>query len=401
MSARRAATALALAAALGASSPARGLTPLEEAQQAELTRLRASVADEIQLAAYDLVDELVYALKVEPVFDKPTPVVVAGVTVPVGLGTGLAALVENHLADVVGQNPATNLVLSYCPACTAVVVHSGPDATVISRGLDDPRVLEEIGAETGRVALFVDIEAEGAWLVLRARLTQLTPDLPIVWSHTIASSTATPALLREATDLKSADDARQEYLNALHDRGPITVPLRFAVRSYAHPDDDDGGVPPPPFIWLQSGVELGTTDARAWTTSMLVGYSIIPQAYQGLMAQARVSRLLTGRVRSLTTPNLYGFVGGAVFTVWGPATAAFSQETLTIDEIIVALDGDDPRYTFGALHAGLDLRVGERVGVSAFLETLPSLRNSGNIGTYLDIGNLSFQSLGTEVAFWF
>ena len=401
MSEFRAIAALGLVPVLGLSQPALAATPAEEAQQAQLDKLRASVANEIQLTAYDLIDELVYGLKVDPVFDKPTPVVIAGVSVPVGLGTGMAALVENHLADVVGQNPATNLQLVYCPACTAVIVHSGPEATVLSRGVDDPRVLEQLGGDTGRLALFVDIEAEGTWLVLRAHMTRLTPDLPIVWSHTIASNTSTPSLLRQASDLKSAEDARQEYLDALHDRGPISVPLRFAVRAYAHPDGDSNGVPPPPFIWLQSGVEIGTTDARAWTSSLLVGYSLVPQAYQGLMSQGRVSRLLNGGASSLTTPNLYGFVGGAVFTVWGPATAPFTEDTLTIDEILLAVDGDDPRYTFGALHAGVDLRVGERVGISTFLEAMPSLRNSDNIGNYVRVANVEFQSLGTEVTFWF
>lgn len=390
----------ALGLCLAAGAPARAASPVEEARMAELDRLRAQVADQIQLAAYDLIDELVYGWTQEPVFDKPTPVVVAGVTVPVGLGTGLSALVEDHLASVVGQNPTTNVQLVYCPSCTAVVVHSGPEATVLSRGIDDPRVLAELGGDTGRLALFVDIEAEGTWLVLRARLTRLTPDLPIVWSHTIATSASTPALLRQAQDLKSADEARQEYLDALAARGPLLVPLRFAVRTYAQPDDE-AGVPPPPFLWLQSGVELATNEARVWTASMLVGYSFIPQAYQGLMGQARVSRLLTGRARSLTAPNLYGFVGGAVIAVWGPATAPFQGETLTADDIIVALDEEGPRTSFGALHAGLDLRLGERIGLSAALETMPTLYSSDNIGTYLRFAGIEFHSVGSEVTFWF
>lgn len=392
-------SAIGLGLAMGAR-PALAVSPTERTQQAELERLRAAVADEIQLSVYDLIDELVYGWSKDPVFDKTTPVVLAGVSVPVGLGTGLAALAENHLASVIGQNPATNVQFVYCPTCTAVVVHSGPEATVLSRGIDDPAVLEALGAETGRHALFVDIEAEGTWLVLRARLTRLTPELPIVWSHTLASSASTPSLLRQPHDLKSAQEARQEYLDALRERGPITVPLRFVVRTYDQPGDDSG-VPPPPFLWLQSGVELGTTEARAWTSSLLVGYSFIPQAYQGLMAQARLSRLLTGRARSLTKPNLYGFVGAAVLTVWGPATAPFQDDVLSADDILTVLAGDDPRTTFGGLHAGLDLRLGERIGFSSFLETLPAHADNQNLGTYIRVAGIEFQSLGTEVSFCF
>jgi hypothetical protein len=385
---------------LWAAAPARAAGRLEAAQLAELDRLRGEVANQVQLTAYDLVDELVLGWKTAPVFEAPTPVVLAGVTVPVGLGTGMEALLENHIAAVLADNPKTNIQLVHCPTCTAVVVHSGPEATVISRGIDDPAVLEQLGNETGKHALFIDIEAEGTWLVLRARLTRLTPDLPIVWSHTIASSASTPALLRQPDDLKSAEEARKDYIGALHDRGPLTIPVRFVVRTYAQPTGSSG-IAAPPFIWLQTGVELGSTDARAWTASVLAGYSFIPQAYQGLMAQARISRLLTGQVRSLSHPDLYLFVGAAVITVWGPATAPFQEDVLTADDLITSLAGDGPRTTFGTLHLGLDLRLGNRVGLSTFLETMPSLDQSQNLGDYVRVLGIGFKSFGTEVTFCF
>ncbi|MEQ1565397.1 MAG: hypothetical protein ABMA64_07145 [Myxococcota bacterium] len=372
---------------------------LEEAQQAELDRVRAEVADQVQLAAYDLVDELVYGWVSEPVFETPTPVVLAAVTVPVGLGTGMQALLENHVASVLSHNPTSNVRLVHCPACTAVVVHAGPQGTVVSRGIDDPSVLADVGGD-GQHALFVDVEAEGSWLVLRARITRLTPDLPIVWSHTVATSAGTPALLRQPEALKSAAEARQEYEDTLRDRGPATVPLRFAIRTYKSPNGD-GGIGAPPFVWLQSGVELAPTRDRAWTTSLVLGYSFIPQAYQGMLGQARVSRLVTGRVRSLTRPDLYAFVGGAVVTVWGPATGAFQKEALTADQVIATLEGDAPRTSFGTFQVGLDLRVGSRIGMSTFLETMPDLASSNNLGDYVRIGTIGFQSLGTEVTFWF
>jgi hypothetical protein len=391
--------AVAVACALLFAAPASASDALEQAQQAELERVRGEVAGEIQLQAYDLVDELVYGWLQDAPFDAPTPVVLAGVTVPVGLGTGLQALLENHIAAVIGENRATNVQLVHCPACTAVVVHSGPEGTVIARGIDDPAVLEELGAG-GRHALFIDVEAEGSWLVLRARLTKLTPDLPIVWSHTIASAASSPSLLRQPRDLKSASDARQEYLDVLHDRGPLVIPLRFAVRAYAQPTDG-AGVPPPPLIWLQSGAELGTTGGRAWTSSMIVGYAFIPEAYQGLMAQARVSRLLTGRTRSLTRPDLYGFAGAALIHVWGPSALSFQTETLDSDALLRLLTGQDPRASFGAFQVGLDLRVGNRIGLSGFLETIPALGTSPNFGNFVPVAGLKFQSLGTEVTFCF
>lgn len=393
----RAALALLL---LAWSGLAAGATPTERAQVAQLEEARRQAAGQVQLAAYDLVDELVYGWLQQPPFPAPTPVVLAGVTVPVGLGTGLQALLENHVGAALTANPATHVQLVHCPQCTGVVVRSGPEATILSKGIDQPEVLADLGAATGRHALFLDVEAEGAWLVLRARITRLTPDLPVVWSHTLASSTASPALLRESADLKSAADARQEYLDTLRSRGPLSIPVRMTVRSYAR-RPGNGAIGAPPFLWWQTGVELSTSSAQAWTGQVLAGYAIVPQAHQGLMAQARVQRLLTGRSRSLLHPDLYLFVGGSVMSVWGPSTAVFRTRVLGADELLSDVDGQDPRTSFGTLHWGLDLRVGNRMGISSFLETIPSLNRSGNLGQYLTFAGLRFHGLGTEVAFWF
>jgi len=394
------ATAAALGLLLAAPAGAATDESIVLAQQAELARVRSGVAAQVQLSAYDLVDEMVHGWVQQPVFARPTPVVLASVTVPVGLGTGMEALLENHLGAVITQNPSTNVQLVHCPSCTAVIVHSGPEGTVLSRGVDNPEALAAVAETGGRHALFVDVEAEGSWLVLRARLTELSADLPIVWSRTIATSAATPALLREPDDLKSAADARAEYLDTLRDRGPVLVPLRLVIRSYERPNNRQA-VGAPPFLWLQSGVEMATTEGRGWTSSLLVGYSFIPQAYQGLMGQARISRLVTGRVRSHTRPDVYLFAGAAAMSLWGPATAMFRRRRLTADELLTDRDGDPPRNTLGAYHVGLDVRLGNRVGASAFLEGLPYLRRSPNLGEYVTIGTFEFQSLGTEVSFWF
>ena len=375
-------------------------TPLEETQMAQLEKARAEIANQVHLHAFDLVDEMVYGWTQDAVFDKPTPVVVAGVTVPVGLGSGLQAQVENHLSAVIAENPSTNVQLVHCPQCTAVVVHSGPEGTVVSRGYDNPQVLEELGATTGQHALFVDIEAEGTFLVLRSRLTRLTPELPIVWSHTIATSAATPALLRESSDLKSAEQARKDYLDALTDRGPIHVPVRLAVRNYARPFTENA-FPAPPMLWVQTGAELGATQARVWTAGLHVGYSFIPQAYQGLMAEARINRLITGKSRSLTRPDVYAFAGGAVVSVWGPGIASFLPDPIDLDSLLAANLLTGPRTSFGTLQIGADMRIGNRIGFSTFLETMPSLANSRNLGDHIVLFGIGFQSWGTEVTLWF
>lgn len=376
---------------------------VDAALNAELDRARAQVASQVQLTAYDLLDELVYGLTQEPIFGTPTPVVLAGVSVPVGLGTGMQALLENHLSDALIRHPSTSMQLVHCPSCSAVVVHSGPEGTVLTRGVDNPALLSKLGESTGQHALFIDIEAEGAWLVLRARVTRLTPELPIVWSHTLATSASTPALLRDPTELKSAVDARAEYLAMLHDRGHVAIPLRFSVRSYAAVNryGTSQRLGATPLLFIQSGAELTPDPRQAWLSSFILGYAVIPEAYQGVMGQSRFSRLLTGSQRSLTQPDLYGFIGGSVISLWGPAAASFRNQELTVDELLTDTSGDDPRTTFSTIHFGLDLRLGNRVGLSSFLETIPSLRSSQNIGNYLWLFGLQWQTFGTEVTFWF
>lgn len=370
---------------------------VEQAQDQQLRLLRRQVADQIQLSAYDLLDELVYGWTQDPVFDEPTEVVLAGVSVPVGLGTTLQGLIENHLSGVLLKNPASNLVLTHCPACTSVLVHSGPEGTIIGRGVDNPEALERITrGNATRYALFVDLEAEGTWLVLRARLTKLDPSLPIVWARTLSSKAGAPAMLREPDGIKSAEEARKELEDAMNDRWPIMFPARLAVRLYS--DGTQGAVNPPPFLWLQAGVELALSQARAWTANVLLGYGYVPSSFDGFMAQVRFHRLLTGTSRSFTRPNLYGFVGTSIMMMWGPNAQIFRRERITTEEVIAAYEMDnEPLQVIAGIHVGLELRIGNRLGISIFGESLPAHIDGGNLDTYVGV----FHSLGSEVSVWF
>ncbi len=375
-------------------------TPSEEAMRAEMIRARATIANQIHLMAFDLLDELVAHWLETPLFDAPTPVILGGITVPVGLGTGLEAELENHLVAALVHHPTTGIELVHCPACTAVTVHSTPRGTVVARGVDDPAVLEVVGRGSGKHALFVDIEAEGSFRVLRARITRLTPELPIVWAHTLTSSTTSAAMLREPTRIKSVEEAREEYLAALRGRGRIRVPFRIGMRTYAQPWDVNR-TGPPPFLWVQGGIEMGFTDARVWTSSLVLGYSFIPEAYQGLLLEGRVHRLVTGRARSLTRPDLYIFGGTAVITVWGPATVPFQGTPATADDVLAAARDEGPRTTFGSLQVGAEVRLGNRIGFASFLEHNPSLARTENLGSYLYFLGTAWHTFGAEVSFCF
>ncbi len=373
---------------------------VKAAQLANLDELRAKIAAEIQLQAYDLLDELVYSWIQDPVYTQPTPVVLANVTVPISLGSGLRALVENHFSSLVIKNPATNMTLVHCAACTQVVVHSGKMGTTVSRGYDAPAALEKLGYAAGsKHAVFLDFTAEGPALVLRARLTSIEPDLPIVFAKTLSTSTSTPALLRAGDDLKSAAEAREEYLSALRGGGVWAIPSRIGVRAYA--GSRNSGIRAAPMVWAQTGIEVALTEAREWTGGLSLGASFGPaDTHTGWLAQARISRLLSGRIRSLTQPDLYAFVGGSMISLRGLASAAFLSETPDLANLIAATLSGEPTVAFFAWQFGLELRVKNRIGISTFLEAAPALNNAPMIGSWVTF-LFKFQTLGAEVSVWF
>lgn len=371
-----------------------------DAQRAQVETLRQEVAGQIQLRAYDLLDELVYEWTQHPIFETDTPLVLADVSVPVGFGSGLEALVENHFVHLAIENRRTHVVLAHCPQCTAMVVHSGAKGTLVSRGADDPEVLAAAGAlAASQHALYLDFEIEGSSLVLRARITRLEKALPIIYAKTLSSSTSSAALLRSGDQLKSAGEARAEYLDALQGRSAYVIPFRIGVRSYA--SREGAYVTSAPFVWLQVGAEAAFSQARAWTGSVSAGVSWSPQTHEGVMVQGRLSRLLSGSVSSLTHPDLYGFLGASLIYVRGSDALAFSDVAPSIDNLASQLKGTPPTATFAAFQFGLELRVKNRLGVGVFLEGAPALDDAQSIGDHLDLGLLKFQALGAEVSVCF
>jgi len=383
--------------------PAAGVaadSTISDAQRAQLEALRGEIAAQIQLQAYDLLDELVFGWTEQPVFALETPVVLAGVSVPVGFGSGMQALVENHFAALIVKNPRTRVALTHCPQCTAMVVHSGARGTIVSRGVDEPEALSAAGTLSGsRHALFLDFEVEGSALVLRARITSLEPALPIIYAKTLSTSTSSPALLRSGDRLKSSAEAHQEYVDALQGRGLYLVPVRIGVRAYAA--GSSAPISATPFPWLQAGVEGSLTQARSWMGSFSVGFSWVPELHTGWLAQGRISRLLSGSTSSLTGPDLYAFVGGSVISIRGNGALIFKDTIPDLDDLLGQLTGDEPDATFGAFQLGLELRLKNRIGAGVFLESMPALNDAPAIGNYLDLGLIQFHSLGVEVSVCF
>lgn len=373
--------------------------PADDARRAQLENLRGEIGGQLQLQAYDLLDELVYGWNQHAPFPTETPLVLADVSVPVGFGSGLQALIENHLVDLLVKNPSSHVVLTHCPQCTSVVVHSGKAGTTVARGFDEPEALSQAGAGSGsHHALFLDFEAEGAALVLRARITALEKALPIVYAKTLSTSTSSPALLRSPERLKSADEARKEYLDAITNRGPFTVPIRLGMRTYAQSPSQS--VAPSPFFWLNVGVEATFSQARAWLAEISLGATWAPGSHVGWGAQGRISRLLTGSVSSLTWPDVYAYVGVGFLSIYGQSALIFREQIPTIDEIL-SDSKNDPHSLFGIITIGVEVRVKNRIGLGLYIESAPVLNLANGVGRYLDLGFIAFHTIGGEVSFCF
>ena len=372
---------------------------VEENRLTQLATLRSTLTNQLHLQAYELIDEMVYEWKERPLFEQPTEVVVASVNAPIGYGAGLMTLLENHLYAVILENQDTNIDLVECSACSDMVVHSGSEATVISRGIDQPRALDRILPRLPAYALHLDLEAEGAALVLRARLTKLDQGQRIHWARAYTPTVGSTALLRSNQRLISAEEARQEYLDLLRGDEVIMIPFRLGLHSFASGENNTIN---PPLFMLQTGIELSPTFARAWSASFLGGIIYLPDTYIGMIGQTRIYRLITGNHRSIAGPDLYFFVGADIITVSGEAIVSLKPEETSFADLLVATNPEiKPRATFGGFQVGLELRVNNRIGLTAGLKTIPSLRDSSNMGRFFRSNIVDFHSLTTEVAFWY
>lgn len=392
---RRAVTVLLLVAASARAAN----VDAPDAFEQQVEESRAEIAAQLQLQAYDLLDELVYGWLKDSPFEADTAVVLADVTVPVGFGSGMQALLENHFTALLVQNPRTHVQLTHCPQCASMVVHSGAKGTIVARGVDSPEALTAAGVASGsRHAIFLDFEAEGAALVLRARMTSLEPKLPITWARTLTTTSHSPALLRSPDQLKSAAEARKEYLDLLTGSGLLLVPINLAVRSYSAKQNAFVGAAPT--IWIQAGLEASLSQARAWTASFHAGITWTPESHVGWSLSGRVARLISGNVVSLTHPDLYVFTGAAVISMYGTGALAFRNQTPTPQELKDSTT-TSPNVIFGAMHLGLLMRLKNRIGASVYFESSPALDNSQMIGNLVDLGLIKVHAFGVEVSFCF
>jgi hypothetical protein len=388
----------------GAHARAEG-TPGDDVERAQVEQLRAQMAGHLHLRAMNLLDELVLGMKQAPPVQEVTRVVVADVTGPFGYGAGFEALLENHLVDLLLGHADARLQPVHCAACRAVTVHSSSKTTVLARGVDQPEVLAQLGATGATHALFIDVEAEGGDVVLRAQLVALQPGLPITWARTLTSSTSSDALLRADERLVTAAEAKQEYLDALRQRGRLTPVTRVALLQF-FPNTGERfdpitgeflglAVPVAPLYWLGGGAELSFTNNREWLASLSAGGSFLPGLYTSVIVQARLARLV-GDVASLVWPNVYLIGGASLVGILGNEASKLRTPSGTI-----AVPNENDLHAWPSIHLGVDVRFGQRLGMALTLEQAPTLYGRDSIAPIGPAWPVQAHALGVEVGLWF
>lgn len=373
------------------------------ADVAQIERLRTVVGGQLQILAAGLLDELVYEWTQTPPFENDTNIVVASVSVPIGLGTGMTAFLENHLYTLLLRNGRTRIKPVHCPACTTSVVKATPGRTILALGVEQPEVLAHLGAGSQvRHALFLDFEAEGTSLLLRAKITSLSAELPVVYARALSTSTSSASLLQDPAALKSPAEARKEYLSLLAGRDRFVFPFRFVTRLYSTPTSPGqfvGSVPP--YVWLEGGIEAFFTQAQQWSAGINVGYTSLDRAHDGWSVGSRFARLVSGEARSFVRPDVYMFGGVTLINIKGVDTVAFRKTPPSLTDIVNDRLSENPRASFAAWKIGAEARMKNRFSAGFFAESLPAMGKTSGLGTYGDLGPVSIHCLGLEVGLWF
>lgn len=355
-------------------------------------RTRAEMAHELQFYAQDLLDELIYQWAKNPPLPEASRVVVMGINVPIGLNSQLSIMLEDHLFELLLKNPKTGLKPVHCVACSALVTRTSESGTVIGRGTQILPLTQLMPPQNADLALYLDIEAEGSKLVLRARLVQLTKDLPIVAVKGLTTSTANAPLLRDPANLKSAEEVKKDYLDVLSRRFALTFPVRIATSLFLGAESDDPEIVAiPPLIWLKLGAETSTTRDDLWTGGLHIGISSLPKSHDAWSFSGRLSRLLTNEVRSLSRPDLYFFLEAGYLEMVGPSAIIFkSNQQLTPGEIIAKdkKEKTDPKASETFVRFGFESRIKEFYRFGIFAEGYlnqqknKNLKNSNGIQAY-------------------
>lgn len=329
---------------------------------------------DIRLMGADLIDELVYEWKKRSPATDPLNLVLAEIIAPVGLDDRFQVEVENRLYEVLRLNPGLPISLVHCSLCTRMVAKSTPKGTIITRGIDQMDALLDLEKQMpGRTALALHFEAVGRELQLRARIFQLQPPQKIIWAKTLSTSMSARRALQDPTRIVGLDEARREQEAIIAGRSTISVTTRPVLRMF---NSANSAIQVAPLPFFEQSFESELLPARTVNSAITFGFSSLKDSLSAWTVGGHVAKMLGEP--SLTRPDLYMFLGVHYIRMRGPTAAVFSAdgENFFLQGI---RPGAEPKASLVAFRLGLEVHVKYRLGMLAFVENVPLLKESKTV----------------------
>lgn len=346
---------------------------------------------DIRLMGADLIDELVYEWKKKAPSSEQLSLVMAEIIAPVGLDDRFQVDMENRLSEVLRLNPDLPITLVHCSQCTRMVAKSTPAGTLITRGIDQPDTMQELEKQMpGRVALALHFEAAGRELQLRARIFQLQPPQKIVWAKTLSTSMTARRALQDPSHIIGLDEARREQNEIIAGRSTLLFTSRAVLRIF-NSAESFSQVAPLPFI--EQSFESQLLPNRTVTSAFTLGFASLKDSLTAWTVGGHVAKML-GQP-SLVSPDLFLFFGVHYIRMRGPTAAVFSADGE--NRFLQAIRPEaEPKATLVAFRLGLEVHVKYRLGMLAFIENIPILKESRTVESK-SLGPISYHDLGWGV----
>ena len=325
---------------------------------------------DIRLMGADLIDDMVFSWKQSAPVRGLTGIFLAEINAPVGLDDRFGLLVENRLYELFRQNADLPVYLVHCSVCQKLIAKSTPQGTIISRGIDQPEILQELlKTSTEHLALSLSFEAEERELVLRAHLFELTGEQRVVWASTYSTSASARRILRDASPLISLESARDQQRSLLSGRDNIELTSRLTFSQFNPKSGSTAKILPLPLF--EQSIEAVPFPSRDLRMAVTLGFTSIKDSLQGYSAGGHIAKLLMRKTPHIALPDYYFFVGGQYLRLHGPDAVQFAPNT--VDALQQLNIKAEPRASVVIWRMGLEVHVKNRLGLMAFMGYAPVL----------------------------
>ncbi len=346
-----------------------------------------SIFSNIRLMGTDLVDEMIYSWTQHPPLPNKTSLILAEISAPVGLDERFRSTVENRLYKLLEENPQLETSLNYCSVCQQFVAYSNPEKTIMSRGIDQPQVIENLVKENrSNYGLSLHFEAVARSLVLRATIFEMQGPQKIVWARVYTTSMSSRRILRQAHPLISQHEARQQQLKILNQRDDMEVVTRFIIRQF-----NSSGSAVPSMIFAEQSFEAVPLPYKNTRMAFTIGFTSIADSMEGWSVGGHLARLMIRKRPHLFLPDFYWFFGGHHLRLRGPNAAIYGLGSIDLSSY-----NGEPKTSLTAWRLGFESHIKFRFGMMVFIENLPLLKSNSFISQSSFLG-IPYHNFGMGV----